>query len=340
MDLNLDEISSHSHAESEHSPLQQENIFEAEAGNLSPTTSIENQFHHEKNLLEEAGNLSPVANPEEETSAMLLDAGDQFIKTEPRTPNFLESEDSFGQPESFDEYSSGEAPLVVDPLSKPFPSDDFNFDKELPSIPSSNEKNGADLLFSSSHFEAPEKEECNHPEETKLMEEDIEHEDLEEEFKEQTEEPVQEASQWKMDEKTPQVLSNKLEESLFMPQPEEVIPPPTHSHRPAPPVPVEEEFIPPTKSVLEEVESLISTSSPPKATQPETTSTILTTTLPQPETSTVQQIEPVTSSETLPINKTRSVRSSKSEMSISNTFFGKYECIFISQINSTQFHLA
>jgi hypothetical protein len=129
-----------------------------------------------------------------------------------------------------------------------------------------------------------------------------------------------------MEEKTPEVLSHKFEESLS-PKPEEVILPPTQSHRPAPPVPLEEEeYTPPTKpTVFEPVESLISTTSPPKATpQPETKPTILT-----PENK-VQQVEPVTSSDAPnSSNKTRSVRSSKSETTqIGNTFFGNYYVSF------------
>ena len=336
MDLHFDEISSgHSHAESEHSPafLPEEELLEQEDGNLSPTISSEHQFHHEQNqnLLEEAGNLSPVANVEEDRSAMLFDAGDQFIKEEPVasiTSNLLDSEDSFRHLDSLD----GKPNLVSEsPVTESFPSDDFNFDKELPSLPSDNQKSGADLLmnFSSAHFRAPEEEEEEVPfhhshKETKIIEEEIEHEDLEEEFKEQTEEPVQEASQWKMEEKAPEVLSYKFQES---PKPEEVIFPPIQGHRPAPPVPLEEEeYIPPTKpTVFEPVESLITTSSPPKAAQqPETKSTIIT-----PETK-VQQVEPVSSSDAHnSSNKTRSVRSSKSETTpIGNTFFGNHYVSF------------
>ena len=286
-----------------------------------------------QSLLEEAGNLSPTR----EQSDLLLEAANS---SESHIPDLLdiagEHIGSTEEPEIPQQSEPHEDLLLYTTEKEDLPSsheiqNEFDFHKELPSVPGDSPKDeDLPMTFSSTHFQAEDQPLVDDSPTEELMKQHM-HEDfeipknfvvddqlmkenLEEDFqshsvKDVTNEPVLQSSHQEVEEDeeedVPTYSTQKQEEMV-------VSTPPTSSHRPAPPIPVEEE---------EEVAVPEPQTSPKSQPSPVLIdSTHVSPTLPKKE----SPSEPVIPTETASATKTRSVRSTKTEAAVSRTLLCKF----------------
>lgn len=291
----------------------------------------------QQSLLEEAGNLSPTR----EQSDLLLEAANSFSQHESQIPDLLdiagENISNEMEPEISQQSEPQEDLLLYTTEKEDLPSsleiqNEFDFHKELPSVPGDSPKDeDLPMTFSSSHFQAEDHplvddspteelmkqhmhEDFEIPKsfviDDQLMKENIE-EDFQSQFvKEVSNEPVLQSSHQEVEEEeedidVPTYSTQKQEEMV-------VSTPPISSHRPAPPIPVEEE---------EEVAVPEPQTSPKSQPSPVLIdSTHVSPTLPKKE----SPSEPVIPTETASATKTRSVRSTKTEAAVSRTLLCKF----------------
>lgn len=300
---------------------------------------------NEQSLLEEAGNLSPA---KEKPHELFTEGPDDYlVQQQHHSPknnlDLLDFGDQFGAQQQQHEdlllEHESHSPVKEPEEHKPEHRNDFDFDKELPSIPSDSQINeDLQMNFSNSHFQAEEHQpfddspteelmkqhEGFHPHEEFLKQEEVS-QPFEEEDEQLIQEPVLQASMQKVEEsqsspwksEESQSSHEKAEESKSSHEIEEQIPGPVPvkheevplspsfgQHRPAPPIPVEE---PEPKTTSPKVEQPVvppktSTTSPPSKDRP---------------------AEQVTSTEGS--GKTRSVRSTKTADTTSGrVFLGRF----------------
>lgn len=288
----------------------------------------------QQSLLEEAGNLSPT----QEQSDLLLEAASSFSQHEAQIPDLLdiagENMSNEKEPEIPQQYEPHEDLLLYTTEKEDLPSsheiqNEFDFHKELPSVPGESPKDeDLPMTFSSSHFQAEDQPLVDDSPTEELMKQHM-HEDFEipnnfviddqlmkenfeEDFqshsvKDVTNEPVLQSSHQEVEEEkdVPTISTQKQEEII-------VSTPPTSSHRPAPPIPVEEEEV---VAVPEPQTSPKSQTSPVLI-----DSTHISPTLSKKERSS----EPVIPTEPASATKTRSVRSTKTEAAVGRTLLCKF----------------